>query len=111
MDINNVDDIFYNPETEINEIQTNEIHMHQINRGVKKSQIIITGLIFKTDSESKEFLSMIQKNYGINGSYKMNKEYDDKYKVFKFTGRNRDSIRNILITKYGKNEEIIKYFG
>jgi len=48
---------FYNPETELDEKYSNEIHMHRINRGAKKSDVIIQELSFKSNEETKEFIS------------------------------------------------------
>ena len=109
--MDNFDKKFYNPETELDEKYSNEIHMHRINRGARKSDVIIQGLSFKTDDQTKEFVSLISKKFGINGSCKMMKKYDSKKKVFIFTGDKRDDIMNILIENYDKEKEFIKYHG
>lgn len=102
---------FYNPETELDEKYSNEIHMHRINRGARKSDVIIQGLSFKTNEETKEFISSVSKKFGISGCYKILKDYDNKNKVFIFTGDKREEIRNILINDYNKDDEFIKYHG
>lgn len=107
--MNNFDNEFYNPENELNEKYSNEICMHRINRGARKSDIIIQGLLFKTNEETKEFITFISKKFGISGCYKMSSEYDDK--IFIFTGDKRDEIKEILIHNYNKDKEFIKYRG
>ncbi len=109
--LNNFDNQFYNPENELNEKYSNEIHMHRINRGARKSDVIIQGLLFKTNEEIKEFVSLISKKFGISGCCKMSADYDDKNKVFIFSGDKRDAIREILINDYNKDGEFIKYHG
>ena len=78
MDTNNFDNEFYNPENELNEKYSNEIHMHRINRGARKSDVIIQGLLFKTNEETKEFISLVSKKFGISGCCKMLQDYDNK---------------------------------
>ena len=108
--LNDFDD-FYNPENELNEKQLNEIHIHRVNRGTRKSDIIIQGLIFKTNDESKTFVSLVSKKFGISGCYKIMEDYDKKNSVFIFTGDKREDIVKILIESYNKDEEFIKYHG
>lgn len=105
------DNEFYNPETELDEKYSNEIHMHRINRGARKSDVIIQGLSFKTNEETKEFVTLVSKKFGISGCCKMLPDYDDKNKVFIFTGDKRDDIREILIKNYNRDDEFIKYHG
>jgi translation initiation factor 1 (eIF-1/SUI1) len=105
------DNTFYKPETELDEKYANEIHMHRINRGTRKSDVIIQGLSFKTNDETKEFVSLISKKFGISGCYKILPDYDDKNKVFIFSGDKRNDIREILIKNYNKDDEFIKYHG
>lgn len=100
---------FYNPETELEEKYSNEIHMHKVKRGTKKHDIIIQGLQFKTTEESKEFISIIKTKFGINGCCKTLENFCNK--VYIFTGDKRDEIKNILIEKYDKDENFIKYHG
>ena len=107
----NFNQSFYNPETELDEKHSNEIHMHKIMRSVKKSTIIIQGLIFKTSEENKKFIKLISDKFGCNGCHKIMNEYDNKNKVFVFTGDKRDSIKEILINIYSKDDEFIKYHG
>lgn len=102
---------FYNPEKELDNKYSNEIHMHRVNRGARKSDVIIQGLIFKSNEETKEFLSSVKTKHGINGCYKMLPDYDNKNKVFIFTGDKRDEIKEILISNYNRDEEFIKYHG
>lgn len=111
MDIDNFDNQFYNPESELNNKYSNEIHMHRVNRGARKSDVIIQGLVFKTNEETKEFVSNVSKKFGISGCCKMMDDYDSKNKVFIFTGDKRDEIREILINNYKKDDEFIKYHG
>ena len=102
---------FYNPENELNEKYSNEIHMHRVNRGARKSDVIIQGLIFSKTEETKEFITLVSKKFGISGCCKMVQDYDTKNKVFIFTGDKRDEIREILITNYNRDDEFIKYHG
>lgn len=102
---------FYNPENELNDKYSNEIHMHRVNRGARKSDVIIQGLIFKSNEETKEFISTVSKKFGISGCSKMMPDYDSKNKVFVFTGDKRDEIKDILINTYNRDEEFIKYHG
>lgn len=110
LEINSFDQNFYNPETELNDKYLNEITMHKITRN-KCFDIIIQGLIFKTDAEYKEFTKFIASKFGIGGCYKIVKEYDEVNKVFIFKGDKRDAIKDVLIEKYGKDDEFIKYVG
>jgi len=109
--MDNSNNTFYNPENDLDQKYSNEIHMHRVNRGARKSDVIIKGLVFKTNEETKEFISLISSKFGINGSYKMNPLYDEKNKVFIFSGDKRNNIKEILITNYNKDEEFIKYYG
>ena len=109
--MDNFDNEFYNPENELNEKYSNEIHMHRINRGARKSDVIIQGLTFKTNDEIKEFITLISKKFGISGCCKMLEDYDSVNKVFIFTGDKRDKIRDILIETYNKDYDFIKYHG
>ncbi len=109
--MNNFNDTFYNPETELDNKYLNEIHMHRVNRGSRKHDIIIQGLVFDTNEETKAFITLISKKFGINGCNKMSLDYDTKNSVFIFSGDKRDAIRDILIESYGKDEDFIKYHG
>lgn len=111
MDELDFDKDFYNPENELNDKYSNEIHMHRVNRGARKSDVIVQGLVFKTNEESKEFVSLISKKFGVNGCHKMFPDYDAKNKVFIFSGDKRDEITEILINNYNKDEEFIKFHG
>jgi translation initiation factor 1 (eIF-1/SUI1) len=102
---------FYNPENELEEKYSNEIHMHRVSRGARKCDIIIQGLVFKIDSDSKTFIKTITKKFGISGCYKMMEDYDKKNKVYVFSGDKRDEIINILIEEYNKDIEFIKKHG
>jgi len=102
---------FYNPEIELNEKYSNEIHMHRVSRGTRKSDIIIQGLIFKSNDESKNFVSLVSKKFGISGCCKSMPDYDNINNVYIFSGDKREDIKNILINKYSKDEEFIKYHG
>ena len=109
--MDNFDNEFYNPEKELDNKYSNEIHMHRVNRGARKSDVIVQGLIFKSSEETKEFLSSVKTKHGINGCYKMLADYDNKNKVFIFTGDKRDEIKEILINNYNRDDEFIKYHG
>jgi len=102
---------FYNPETELDEKYSNTIHMHRVNRGARKCDVIIQGLTFKTNDEIKTFVSLVSKKFGISGCNKLLPDYDTKNNVFIFTGDKRDEIKNILINTYDKDDEFIKYHG
>ncbi len=101
---------FYNPETETNNNYSNEIHLHRVSRGTRKCDVIVQGLFFKTNEESKEFIKLVKK-IGVSGCYKMMEEYDKKNKVYIFAGDKRDQIAQILIEKYERNKDFIKYHG
>lgn len=102
---------FYNPETELEDKYSNEIHIHRVSRGARKCDLIIQGLVFKTNEESKSFISIISKKFGISGCSKMMEDYDKKNKVYVFTGDKRDQIIEILIEKYDRDIEFIKLHG
>lgn len=110
---------FYNPETELEDKYSNEIHLHRVSRGTRKCDIIIKGLIFKTKKdekgniidESKEFIKLVTKKFGICGCYKIVEEYDEKNKVYVFSGDKRDDIVKILVEKYNRDAEFIIYHG
>lgn len=104
-------DTFYNPETELDEKYSNEIHMHRVNRGARKHDIIIQGLNFKTNEETKAFITLISKKFGISGCNKMLPDYDAKNPVFIFSGDKRDNIKNILVSMYERDDDFIKYHG
>lgn len=109
--MDNFNNDFYNPEKDLDDKYLNEIHMHRVNRGARKSDVIIQGLIFKSNEESKEFISNVSKKFGISGCCKILSNYDSKNKVFVFTGDKRDEIKEILINNYDKDEDHIKYHG
>jgi len=111
MDTNNFDQQFYNPETDLDEKYSNEIHMHRVNRGARKHDIIIQGLLFKTTEEIKAFITLVSKKFGISGCNKILPDYDSKNNVFIFSGDKRDEIKNILVNTYDKDSEFIKYHG
>jgi translation initiation factor 1 (eIF-1/SUI1) len=111
MEIDNFNQQFYNPEIELDEKYSNEIHMHRVSRGTRKSDVIIQGLIFKTNEESKAFVSLVSKKFGISGCSKIMEDYDKKNNVFIFTGDKRDEIADILVKTYNKDNEFIKYHG
>jgi len=104
-------DQFYNPEKELDDKYSNEIHMHKIMRGTRKSDVIIQGLIFSSNDDAKKFVSTVTSKLGVGGSHKMIKDYDTVNKVFSFNGDKRDEIKDILVNEYGKDEEFIKYHG
>lgn len=109
--LNDFNDGFYNPETELDDKYSNEIHMHRVNRGARKHDIIIQGLVFNSNDETKDFISSIKKKFGINGCYKLIPDYDSKNNVFIFSGDKREEIKNILVETYKRDEEFIKYHG
>lgn len=110
-DIINFDQEFYNPENELNEKYSNTIHMHRVNRGARKCDTIIIGLLFNSNEESKKFITLVSKKFGISGCHKKIEEYDKKNNVYIFTGDKRDEIANILVTTYDKDFDFIKYHG
>ena len=102
---------FYNPETELEDKYSNEIHLHRVSRGARKCDVIIQGLIFKTNEESKEFVKLVSKKFGISGCYKMIEDYDKKNKVYIFSGDKRDAIVEILVEKFERDIDFIKFHG
>ena len=85
--------------------------MHRISRGARKSDIIIQGLVFKTNEETKSFITLVSKKFGISGCSKMMEDYDKKNNVFVFTGDKRDEIVDILVKIHSKDKEFIKFHG
>ena len=73
--------------------------------------MIIQGLVFESAKISKEFLTTVSKKFGISGCQKMMEDYDKKNKVYVFSGDKRDDIVNILVEKYNRDREFIKYHG
>lgn len=102
---------FYNPETELEVKYSNEIHLHRVSRNARKCTIIVQGLIFDSAEKSKEFISEISKKFGICGCQKMMEDYDKKNKVYVFSGDKRDQIVEILVSKYDRDRDFIKYHG
>lgn len=109
--MDNFNQEFYNPETELDNKYSNEIHLHRISRGTRKSDIIIQGLVFEKNEETKAFISLVSKKFGISGCSKKMEDYDSKNNVFIFTGDKRDEIVDILIKTYNKDREFIKFHG
>jgi translation initiation factor 1 (eIF-1/SUI1) len=95
--------------TDIN--STNEIHIYVHQRGTRKADTIIKGLEFADKDESKKFLSSIKQAFGINGCIKTIEEIDPDNKVFSFTGNYGEKIKNELVKKYNKNEDLITIHG
>ena len=107
LNMNDFDGQFYNPNSELDEGCFNEIHLHRVSRGTRKCDVIIQGLIFKKDDESKKLINLVSKKFGISGCFKMMQDYDNKNKVYVFTGDKRDEIVEILIEKYNRTYEHI----
>jgi hypothetical protein len=108
--MDNFGEEFYNPETELENKYSNEIHLHRVSRGARKCDIIVQGLIFKNNEDSKEFIKLVKK-IGVSGSHKMMEDYDKTNKVYVFSGDKRDEISHILIEKFNRDIEFIKYHG
>lgn len=102
---------FYNPETELENKYSNEVHLHRISRNARKCTIVVQGLIFDSVEKSKEFITEVSKKFGISGCCKMMEDYDKKNKVFVFSGDKRDEIVEILVEKYNRDRDFIKYHG
>jgi translation initiation factor 1 (eIF-1/SUI1) len=109
--MNNFNQEFYNPVNELEEKYNNEIHMHRVSRGARKCDVIIKGMSFKTPEQTKEFITLVSKKFGISGCSKIMKDYDLKNNVLVFTGDKRDEIAEILVEKYDKDRDFIKYHG
>ena len=110
MDINNFNEGFYNPETELDQKYSSKITMYKVVRG-RKSDIIIKGLILKTPEEIKKFITTISSKFGIGGCHKIVDEYDKTNKVFVFTGDKREQIKKIIMDQYKIDQEFITYVG
>lgn len=108
--MDNFGEDFYNPETDLENKYSNEIHLHRVSRGTRKCDVIIQGLIFKNEEESKEFMKLVKK-IGICGCHKIIEDYDKINKVYVFSGDKRNDIVKILIEKFNRDEEFIKYHG
>lgn len=102
---------FYNPETELDNKYSNEVHLHRISRNARKCTVVVQGLIFDKVEKSKEFMVEVSKKFGISGCHKMMDDYDKKNKVYVFSGDKRDEIVEILVSKYGYDSDFIKYHG
>jgi translation initiation factor 1 (eIF-1/SUI1) len=90
---------------------TSEIHIYVHQRGTRKADTIIKGLEFADKDENKKFLSSIKQTFGINGCIKMIDEIDPVNKVFSFTGNYGEKIKNELVKKYNKDEDLITIHG
>jgi translation initiation factor 1 (eIF-1/SUI1) len=90
---------------------TSEIHIYVHQRGTRKADTIIKGLEFADKDESKKFLSSIKQAFGINGCIKMIEEIDPDNKIFSFTGNYGVKIKDELVKKYNKNEDLITIHG
>lgn len=90
---------------------TSEIHIYIHQRGTRKADTIIKGLEFADKDEYKKFLSSIKQTFGINGCIKMIDEIDPVNKVFSFTGNYGEKIKNELVKKYNKDEDLITIHG
>ncbi len=108
--MDNFGEQFYNPETELENKYSNEIHLHRVSRGAKKCDIIVQGLVFKNIDESKEFITLVKK-IGVSGSHKMMEDYDKTNKVYVFSGDKRDEIIKILTSKFNRDIDFIKCHG
>lgn len=109
--MDNFGEEFYNPETELENKYSNEIHLHRVSRNARKCTVIVQGLVFESTEKSKEFLQEVSKKFGISGCHKMMEDYDKKNKVYVFSGDKRNDIVEILITKYERDKEFIKFHG
>jgi translation initiation factor 1 (eIF-1/SUI1) len=109
--MNDFEDQYYNPERDLEYNYSNEIHLHRVSRNARKCTIIIQGLIFDTIDKSKEFITIISKKFGICGCHKIMLDYDKKNKVYVFSGDKRDEIVELLIEKYNRDLEFIKFHG
>ena len=87
-----------------------DIHMFKQSRG-KKSDTVITGLIFATPDENKQFLKKIKTKFGIGGCHKLMEDMVKNELVFVFTGDYREKIKKLLINEYGKDSKSIKIHG
>lgn len=109
--MDNFNNEFYNPETELENKYSNEIHLHRVSRNARKCTVIIQGLVFESAEKSKEFLTSVSKKFGISGCQKMMEDYDKKNKVYVFSGDKRDEIVDILVENFERDREFIKYHG
>jgi translation initiation factor 1 (eIF-1/SUI1) len=83
--------------------------MYKQSRG-RHFDTIISGLEFKTKEETKTFISVIKKKFGIGGCQKILDHIDNNNMVFVFTGDSRDKIIKILVDCYNYNiTSIIKH--
>ncbi len=84
----------------------NIIHLHTY-KIKKKNATIIDGLKFINVEEIKKFMTNVKKKLGIAGYEANIEQFNEKEKVFVFTGDNMVKIKNILINEYGKSDEHI----
>jgi translation initiation factor SUI1 len=97
-----------------NQIENNlgtDIHIYVQQRGTKKADTLIKGLFFNESHESKAFLSIIKKKFGINGCIKKLEEIDPVNDIFQFSGDYSEKIKDVLIKNYSKREENIRLHG
>jgi translation initiation factor 1 (eIF-1/SUI1) len=108
--MDNFGEEFYKPETELENKYSNEIHLHRVSRGTRKCDVIVQGLVFNDNEQSKEFIKSVKK-IGVSGTHKMMDDYDTINKVYVFSGDKRDEIAEILVNKFNRDMEFIKYHG
>lgn len=87
-----------------------EIHIYKQSRG-KKIDLIITGLEFSNKDATKTFMSVVKKKFGVGGCHKKMPELDKDKPVFVFTGDLTQKIKTLLISDYGKSDNLIKIHG
>ena len=102
---------FLNLEKQLNDSLNTEINIYIRQRGSRSRDTIIENLIFPTKEESKTFLTIVKKKFGINGSLKIIEEINEENEVFIFTGNYSEKIKSLLISSYGKKDEQINIHG
>ena len=100
------DELWNDNEDDLNDFD-NIIHIH-VHKIKNKNVTVIDGLKFTDLNESKQFITLIKKKFGIAGYESEIKKINENDKVFVFSGDNRNKISNILIDQYNKNEENIE---
>ena len=101
----------FNKTNDIEDNLNQDINIFIQQRGTKKSDTIIKGLLFENNQEAKIFLSTIKKKFVINGCIKKIEEIDPVNDVFQFSGDYGIKIKDVLIKDYSKKEEMFKLHG
>ncbi len=103
-------DLVKENEKKLNDKFENIIHIRKVKRNNTKYITIVEN--FDLDKEeAKKFISMAQKVINSSGSFKIDKESNEKKKVFIFNGDVQELIKKTIIEEYKIDENKIKFNG